>query len=179
MTKSASVPTRQTSENKARQARPWHEMISAFMFFSIVLATAFLAEAHWPYRYRIIKPMLEEVLGGQVTIAHYHRTVLSPSRVYGHRYHIGPAPYTRRSTIGNSRLLSTRRALRHHDSSGKAVNLPHPIDSIRRTCSLAERHHHHPHEDHQSNVCSGHRVSRTLTCSPANRSKNMTQHQFQ
>lgn len=44
------------------------------MFFSIVLATAFLAEAHWPYRYRIIKPMLEEVLGGQVTIAHYHRT---------------------------------------------------------------------------------------------------------
>jgi hypothetical protein len=34
----------------------------------------FAANAHWPYRYRIVKPMLEEVLGGQVTIAHYHRT---------------------------------------------------------------------------------------------------------
>ena len=34
----------------------------------------FFADAHWPYRYRIVKPLLEDVLGSQVEIAHYHRT---------------------------------------------------------------------------------------------------------
>ena len=29
---------------------------------------------HWPYRYRIVKPLLEEVLGSQIVITHYHRT---------------------------------------------------------------------------------------------------------
>lgn len=28
---------------------------------------------HWPYRYRMIKPLLQEVLGSQVSIGHYHR----------------------------------------------------------------------------------------------------------
>lgn len=73
MTKSASARAQQTSEKRTRQPRTWH-LISALAFFSIVLALAILAEAHWPYRYRIIKPMLQEVLGGKVTIAHYHRT---------------------------------------------------------------------------------------------------------
>ena len=31
-------------------------------------------DAHWPYRYRIVKPLLEDVLGGQVEITRYHRT---------------------------------------------------------------------------------------------------------
>src|SRR5581483_6078426 len=32
------------------------------------------ANAHWPYRYRIVKPLLEDVLGSQIVITHYHRT---------------------------------------------------------------------------------------------------------
>jgi len=32
------------------------------------------ANDHWPYRYRIVKPLLEEVLGSQIIITHYHRT---------------------------------------------------------------------------------------------------------
>jgi|SRR5579872_772510 len=32
------------------------------------------ANEHWPYRYRIVKPLLEEVLGSQIVITHYHRT---------------------------------------------------------------------------------------------------------
>ena len=48
--------------------------MAEFVGISIVLIIAFMVSAHWPYRYRIIKPMLEQVLGGQVTIAHYRRT---------------------------------------------------------------------------------------------------------
>jgi AsmA-like protein len=36
--------------------------------------TVSLVNAHWPYRYRIVKPILEGMLGSQVQIAHYHRT---------------------------------------------------------------------------------------------------------
>lgn len=32
------------------------------------------ANEHWPYRYRIVKPLLEDVLGSQIVITHYHRT---------------------------------------------------------------------------------------------------------
>jgi AsmA-like C-terminal region len=32
------------------------------------------ANRHWPYRYRIVKPLLEEVLGSQIVITRYHRT---------------------------------------------------------------------------------------------------------
>ena len=37
-------------------------------------AGVFLANAHWPYRYRVVKPLLEDVLGSQIAITHYHRT---------------------------------------------------------------------------------------------------------
>ncbi len=49
-------------------------MVCWLTSLSIALVIAILVNAHWPYRYRVVKPMLEEVLGGQVTIAHYHRT---------------------------------------------------------------------------------------------------------
>ncbi len=32
------------------------------------------ANAHWPYRYRIVKPLMEDVLGSQIIITRYHRT---------------------------------------------------------------------------------------------------------
>ncbi len=37
-------------------------------------AGVYFADAHWPYRYRIVKPLLEGVLGSQLQIASYHRT---------------------------------------------------------------------------------------------------------
>jgi hypothetical protein len=61
------------SEPRARLSRVWLP-VGAFASLVIVLAISLVANAHWPYRYRVIKPMLEEVLGGQVNIAHYHRT---------------------------------------------------------------------------------------------------------
>ncbi len=70
---SASVPTRKNPDSRARLFRVWLP-ICAFALLSMGLLVVILADGHWPYRYRIIKPMLEEVLGGQVTIAHYHRT---------------------------------------------------------------------------------------------------------
>ena len=72
MTKSASAPAQQASEKGTRRSKIVFACGLVSLF--IVVALAFLAEAQWPYRYRIIKPMLQEVLGGQVTIAHYHRT---------------------------------------------------------------------------------------------------------
>jgi hypothetical protein len=72
MMKSASAPARQTAEKRTRRSRIF--VASALAPLLIVVVIAFLASAHWPYRYRIIKPMIEEVLGGQVTIAHYRRT---------------------------------------------------------------------------------------------------------
>src|SRR5579863_3761473 len=40
---------------------------------AVLLGVRF-ANEHWPYRYRIVKPLLEDVLGSQIAITHYHRT---------------------------------------------------------------------------------------------------------
>ena len=73
MTNSASAAVQRTPEKGSRRRRLWH-LVSWFTALSIVLIIGFLASAHWPYRYRVIKPMLQEVLGARVAIAHYHRT---------------------------------------------------------------------------------------------------------
>jgi len=73
MTNSASVDVRHPPEKGSGRRRLWH-LVSWFTALSIVLLIGFLASAHWPYRYRVIKPMLEEVLGAKVAMAHYHRT---------------------------------------------------------------------------------------------------------
>src|ERR1035441_657387 len=73
MTNSASDPVPPTGKQRSGRARIWL-LVSAVAALFIAAVMVFAANAHWPYRYRIIKPMLEEVLGGQVTIAHYHRT---------------------------------------------------------------------------------------------------------
>lgn len=49
-------------------------IISAAALAGIVVAGAWFVNAHWPYRYRIVKPLLEDVLGSQVQISSYHRT---------------------------------------------------------------------------------------------------------
>jgi hypothetical protein len=40
----------------------------------VLLGVGVFADAHWPYRYRVVKPLLEDVLGSQIEITRYHRT---------------------------------------------------------------------------------------------------------
>jgi hypothetical protein len=40
----------------------------------VFVAAFWFINEHWPYRYREVKPLLENVLASQVTIAKYHRT---------------------------------------------------------------------------------------------------------
>jgi len=46
--------------------------LAAFIATCFVAGAIFI-DVHWPYRYRVIKPMLEEVLGSKISIARYHR----------------------------------------------------------------------------------------------------------
>ena len=49
-------------------------MIVAGVAFVVLLAAGgYFASANWPYRYRKIKPLFEDVLASQVTIGRYHR----------------------------------------------------------------------------------------------------------
>lgn len=44
-------------------------------WFGIALAIGgYFAEKYWPYRYRNVRPLLEQVFASRVTISHYHRT---------------------------------------------------------------------------------------------------------
>jgi len=72
VTNSASAPVSPIFKKRSEHARIWL-LVGALVALLIAVVIVF-ANAYWPYRYRIIKPMLEEVLGGKVTIAHYHRT---------------------------------------------------------------------------------------------------------
>jgi hypothetical protein len=59
--------------NSLHSKRIWIGVVIAIMV--AVLAIGFVEiNAHWPYRYRVVKPLLEDVLGGQLQITHYHRT---------------------------------------------------------------------------------------------------------
>jgi hypothetical protein len=69
-------------------------------------------------------------------------------------------------------------AIRHRDSSGKAVIPRLPIDSTQRICSVQESPLLPPRDDRRSKNFNVRRVSRTATCSRANKSKNTTQHQY-
>jgi hypothetical protein len=40
---------------------------------ALIVAGVVFMNVHWPYRYREVKPLLEEVLASQVKIGHYHR----------------------------------------------------------------------------------------------------------
>jgi hypothetical protein len=59
--------------------RPWNiargwMLVAGVAFVVLPVAGFYLASANWPYRYRNIKPMLEDILASQVTISHYHCT---------------------------------------------------------------------------------------------------------
>ncbi len=53
--------------------RPWL-IGSGFVLLALVMTGIYFAGENWPYRYRKIKPLLEDVFGSQVTITAYHRT---------------------------------------------------------------------------------------------------------
>jgi hypothetical protein len=53
--------------------RAWRVGAIALVFI-LLLAGVYFVDAHWPFRYRVVKPMLEDVLGSQLHISSYHRT---------------------------------------------------------------------------------------------------------
>lgn len=50
----------------------WHHCV-LWPFVVAALVGIYLLNIHWPYRYRVMQPMLEDVLASQVKIGHYHR----------------------------------------------------------------------------------------------------------
>ena len=50
----------------------WHHCV-IWPFVVAALVGIYLLNVHWPYRYRVMQPMLEDVLASQVKIGHYHR----------------------------------------------------------------------------------------------------------
>ena len=48
--------------------------IAAIGVVAIVATLGYQIEAHWPYRYRVVKPLMEDVLASQIRIGRYHRT---------------------------------------------------------------------------------------------------------
>jgi hypothetical protein len=105
-------------------------------FLSFALLAAFLASAHWPYRYRIIKPMLEEVLGAQVAIAHYHRTYFPNPGFMATEITLNRNPTPGVPTLGTIKsifvqgnwldLLMFRERVRKVDITGMRLVIPAP-----------------------------------------------------
>lgn len=62
----------QISVRPARRYRSWIIAASAILV-AAAIGSGFVA-AHWPYRNRLIRPLLESVFGGPITMTQYHRT---------------------------------------------------------------------------------------------------------
>ena len=41
---------------------------------ALLVAGIYVVDQYWPYRYRNVKPLLEQVLASKVTVSAYHRT---------------------------------------------------------------------------------------------------------
>ncbi len=56
-------------------ARRKRWMLVAVIVVAVVLVPlGWFVNAHWPYRYRNVKPLLENVFASQITITKYSRT---------------------------------------------------------------------------------------------------------
>lgn len=53
--------------------RAWGLGVVVFLLV-VLVPLGFFAEAHWPYRYRNVKPLLENVFASQITVTKYSRT---------------------------------------------------------------------------------------------------------
>src|SRR6266567_4745645 len=72
-------PAARAATSGRHKKRRWLLILAIAIIFAIaivvVAATGFyFMSANWPYRYRKIKPMLEDDLASQVEVASYHRT---------------------------------------------------------------------------------------------------------
>jgi hypothetical protein len=56
-----------------RKARLW-PLCLAFAFVVLAATGFYLIDAHWPYRYRNVDPLLQKIFASQIKIDHYHRT---------------------------------------------------------------------------------------------------------
>jgi len=56
-----------------KRRRPKWRAITGFAVLAGVMIGIWFAGQNWPFRYRKMKPMLEEVFGSQVAISNYHR----------------------------------------------------------------------------------------------------------
>ncbi|UWZ84067.1 AsmA-like C-terminal region-containing protein [Occallatibacter riparius] len=54
--------------------RPRWLLIAGWVALACVMVGIWFVGQNWPYRYRKMKPLLEDVLGCQITITRYHRT---------------------------------------------------------------------------------------------------------
>lgn len=76
---SSASQTSAVAEQRARRLRSWaHRHRKALWttgaILLIALVTAgFFAEKYWPYRYRNVKPLLEQVFASHITVSGYHR----------------------------------------------------------------------------------------------------------
>jgi len=59
---------------KRRRRRLLWELGVGVAVLALLVAGVYVADQYWPYRYRNVKPLLEQVLASQVTISAYHRT---------------------------------------------------------------------------------------------------------
>ena len=73
MTQVAISPTAPASVTARRKKRFWFAVCSVAVLMLVGVAFWFI-ETNWPYRYRKIHPLLEDVFASQVKIAQYHRT---------------------------------------------------------------------------------------------------------
>jgi hypothetical protein len=58
----------------APRRRPWWIILTGWLALAAAMAGIWFTGQNWPYRYRVMKPLLEDVLGCQIAITRYHRT---------------------------------------------------------------------------------------------------------
>lgn len=64
-------PAAQPKAEQQRKTRRWL-LIGAVMFLTVACVGCTYISANWPYRYRKIRPLLEEDLASQVEVQSYH-----------------------------------------------------------------------------------------------------------
>ena len=71
--KQMATPTPGLGNKMRRFAAPWL-LVASLMFFVALGFGWYEADQHWPYRYRNVEPLLQNIFASQVKIDNYHRT---------------------------------------------------------------------------------------------------------
>lgn len=68
---------RHSNTSRSRFTLRWPHFVAAgIALVALLIAIGAIAERNWPYRYRNVKPTLEETFASQITIKRYHRVYL-------------------------------------------------------------------------------------------------------